>query len=67
MDYSKSDLGRPDCLIIDRSVPVLNSRWSGMGTVLVPPGMDCCILMWLPRRLIWTNPCPAMMSQTASP
>ena len=41
--YSNSDRGKPDCLMIDLSVPVRSSRWSGTGTVTVPVGSVFCI------------------------
>ena len=39
---------RPDCRIIDISVPVRSSPWSGTGTVVVSPPSTLCIIMWPP-------------------
>ena len=53
---SNSDRGTPDWRMIDRSVPILSSLWSGTGTVVVPDSSWDCITIWLLRRRTSTNP-----------
>ena len=54
--YSNSDRDNPDCLIIDITVPVLNSLWSGIGMVVVLPVSTLCMIIWLPLRRTSVNP-----------
>ena len=55
--YSNSRRGVPDCRMIDWSVPIFSSAWSGTGTVIVPSTRIFCITIWLPRRRTSANPC----------
>jgi hypothetical protein len=47
----KSSTAKPLCRMIERSVPVFSSLWFETGTVIVVPGRDFCIMIWLPRCL----------------
>jgi hypothetical protein len=40
---SNSARGTALCLMIDRSVPIASSRWSGMGTVTLPASVRRCM------------------------
>lgn len=53
--------------MIDWSVPIRSSGWSGTGTVTVVCGSLLCITMWLPRRCTSTNPCRTRIAQTSLP
>jgi len=53
--------------MIESSVPVRNSSWSGTGTVRVEPSSRSCITTWLPRRRTSTNPLSPRMRQTCRP
>ena len=53
--------------MIDLSVPIRSSLWSGTGTVTVVPASDFCITMWLPRRRTSTNPFSANSPHTSRP
>jgi|GEM_PF-5762276 len=64
---SNSERGIPDCLIMDWSVPILISLWSGTGTVLVPSDSFFCITIWLPLLLTSLKPCCARIMQTSLP
>ena len=64
---SNSDRGTPDWRMIDRSVPILSSLWSGTGTVVVPDSSWDCITIWLLRRRTSTNPYRARMAQASCP
>lgn len=48
-------------------VPILNSLWSGTGTVIVVCGNCCCMTIWLPRRRTSTNPWLRRMETTWEP
>ena len=67
--HSNSVLGNPDCRMIDSSVPVRNSRGSGIGTVVVHPSSTFfCIMMWLPPlRRASVKPCCAKIPQASRP
>ena len=65
--YSNRDLGNPDCLMIDSSVPTLSSLWSGTGTVMVLPSSAFCMMMWLPLRRTSLNPSAASIPQASRP
>ena len=51
-----SERGKPDCLMIPDNVPILNSPWSGTGTVMVVSSSSFCMIMWLPFRRTCSNP-----------
>ncbi len=53
--------------MIDNSVPVRSSLWSGTGTVRVVLASDFCIIMWLLRRRTSVKPCCASIPQTSWP
>ena len=64
---SNSPRGMQDCRMIERSVPILSSLWSGTGTVVVPEDVFCCITMWLPRfRTLW-KPWRSSITHTCLP
>ena len=52
--HSNSERGMVDCRMIDIKVPMRNSSWSGIGTVVVPSGPKRCMSKWLPRLLTST-------------
>ncbi len=64
---SNSVRGIPDCRMMDCKVPILISRCSGTGTVMVP--IDCffCITIWLPRLRTSLNPCFSKIVHTSLP
>jgi len=53
--------------MIDWSVPMRISRWSGTGTVIVEPSVRFCMTTWLPRRGTSTKPWPASSTHTSLP
>ena len=57
--------GSPDCRMMDWSVPILISSWSGTGTVIVPRESFFCIAMWLPRPRTSMKPCVAKVEHTS--
>lgn len=59
--------GRRDCRMMDWSVPMRSSAWSGTGTVMVVPATRFCITTWLPRRRTSTKPWPESSAQTSFP
>ena len=68
-NYSSNSLrGTPDCRMMERRVPVINSLWSGTGTVVVPPSTwSRRMTTWLPRCRTWANPCRSSIAQTSLP
>jgi len=64
---SNSERGKPDCLMIPDNVPILNSSWSGTGTVIVVFPSSFCMMMWLPFRRTSIKPCLDMILQTSLP
>ncbi len=64
---SNSLRGNPDCRMMDCSVPIRISSWSGTGTVIVPCGNFFCITMWLPRLRTSRKPCWARIAHTSLP
>lgn len=64
---SNSVRGIPDCRMMDCKVPILISRWSGTGTVMVP--IDCffCITIWLPLLRTSLKPCFYKIAHTSLP
>jgi hypothetical protein len=65
--YSNDDRGRLDCRMIDSSVPIRNSTWSGTGIVTVVPALRFYITTWLPRRRTSANPFLARILHTVRP
>lgn len=53
--------------MMDSSVPMASSAWSGIGTVIVPSEVRRCVTTWLPRRRTSVNPCCSRMRQTSRP
>jgi hypothetical protein len=53
--------------MIDRSVPIRSSLWSGMGTVIVPPAVAFCMTMWLLRCRTRANPCRLRIAHASRP
>ena len=52
---------------MDRRVPILISRWSGTGTVIVDVPTRFCITTWLPRCRTAANPCRSKIRHTSLP
>ena len=48
-------------------MPILNSAWSGTGTVIVVPSSFFCMMMWLPYRRTSSNPWLDRILQTSLP
>src|SRR3989344_3795487 len=53
--------------MIESSVPILSSGWSGMGTVTVPASVLRYMTTWLPRWRTSTKPCLPRIRQTSRP
>jgi hypothetical protein len=53
--------------MIDMSVPIRSSEWSGTGTVIVLFSVFRCITTWLPLRRTSENPWRDKMAQTCRP
>ena len=53
--------------MIESSVPMRNSEWSGVGTVTVRPASTFWTTTWLPHCLASTKPWEARMRQTSRP
>src|SRR5215211_2398411 len=53
--------------MIDWSVPMRISLWSGTGTVIVESAVFFCMTTWLPRRRTSRNPCVASSAQSSPP
>jgi len=64
---SKSLRGNADCRIMERSVPMRSSLWSGTGSVVVSASSRFCITMWLPFRRTSANPCCPSIRHTSAP
>jgi len=65
--HSNSERDNPDWRIMDSSVPMRSSLWSGTGTVTVDIDVFRCIAIWLPRFLTSTKPCFSRIWQTSFP
>lgn len=53
--------------MMDCSVPILSSLWSGTMTVTVEPAPRFCIATWLPLRRASEKPCVSRMRQASRP
>lgn len=53
--------------MIDISVPIFSSLWSGTGTVIVLSDSTFCMMTWLLLRRTSANPCCASISQASLP
>ena len=53
--------------MIDWSVPIFNSSWSGTGTVMVESVRRFCMTTWLPRWRTITKPWRMRMVQISRP
>ena len=64
---SNSERGKPDCRMMPDNVPLLNSPWSGTGTVMVVSPTFFCMIMWLPFRRTSSKPWLDRILQTSLP
>jgi hypothetical protein len=64
---SNSSRGSCDWRMIDCSVPIRISRWSGTGTVIVESDVRFCMTTWLPRRRTSPNPWDFRSVQSSAP